>query len=97
MELRLISAFGLLVMIVLAWSMSSRKSLVPWRIVLGGLALQFTFAALILRTRYGRAFFDLLDRIFFRLYVDPLLLWDHSVRGGHLRSFDAKHVGDFGR
>lgn len=41
---RLISAFGLFVMMFLAWLMSSDRRRISWRVVLGGLAMQFTFA-----------------------------------------------------
>ncbi len=54
---RAISALGLVVMVLLAWGMSSRRGQLPWRIVLGGLVLQFAFAWLTLHTEPGRAFF----------------------------------------
>ena len=49
---RLVSLFGLFVMIGLAWLMSSHRRQVKPRIVFGGLLLQFLFAILILRA-YG--------------------------------------------
>jgi concentrative nucleoside transporter, CNT family len=61
---RLISALGILVFISLAWLMSSHKRRVSPRIILGGLALQFAFAAIILQTTYGSDFFSLLDSWF---------------------------------
>lgn len=54
---RAIAAFGLLVMILLAWLMSSNRRLFPWRVVLGGLVLQLAFAALILGTDFGNSLF----------------------------------------
>ncbi|MEM9660225.1 MAG: Na+ dependent nucleoside transporter N-terminal domain-containing protein, partial [Planctomycetota bacterium] len=45
---RLISFVGLLVMIGLAWLMSSHKRRFPWRVVAGGLGLQLALAAAIL-------------------------------------------------
>lgn len=57
----LISFLGILVFICLAWLMSSHKRRVSLRIIVGGLLLQFAFAAIILRTPYGSYFFDLLD------------------------------------
>ena len=60
---RLISAFGLFVMIGLAWLMSSHKRKVSVRIVVGGLFLQFTFAALIL-TGPGQVVFHALGNFF---------------------------------
>ena len=58
MSLRLISLLGLVVFIAVAWSMSSHRKLFPWRTVLWGLGLQFTFALLILQTPWGAAVFD---------------------------------------
>src|SRR5829696_10202401 len=48
---RLISFIGLFVMIGLAWSMSSNKRLFPWRVVIGGLILQFVFAGILFASR----------------------------------------------
>lgn len=64
---RLVSFFGLFVMIFLAWLMSSHKSKVSFRVIAGGLLLQFIFAALILRTGPGRAFFASVDAVFVAL------------------------------
>ena len=50
---RLISLFGLFVMIGLAWLMSSHKKRVSRRIIIGGLLLQFVFAGFILWTPPG--------------------------------------------
>ena len=61
---RLISALGIIVFLGLAWLMSSHKRRVSPRIIVGGLTLQFVFAAIILQTTYGSAFFDLLDKEF---------------------------------
>ncbi|HEX2476740.1 MAG TPA: nucleoside transporter C-terminal domain-containing protein, partial [Lacipirellulaceae bacterium] len=63
----LISAFGIVVFIGLAWLMSSHKRRFPWRVVIGGLVLQFTFAALILKTKLGLKFFASVDAVFNRL------------------------------
>jgi CNT family concentrative nucleoside transporter len=54
---RLMSLFGLFTMIMIAWALSSNRRRVNWRVVLGGLALQFLFALLILKTAPGRWFF----------------------------------------
>jgi CNT family concentrative nucleoside transporter len=64
---RFISFCGLFVMIGLAWLMSSHKRKFPWRVVIGGLALQLTFAFLILKTSPGRRFFDGVDGVFNKL------------------------------
>ena len=58
---------GLVVFIALAWLISENRSRFPWRTVGGGLALQFAFGWLILRTREGAWFFAGLDRAFRRL------------------------------
>ena len=55
---RCISLFGYLVILVLAWSMSSHRRRVPWRIVIGGTLLQFTLAFLVLKTELGRQLFQ---------------------------------------
>ena len=58
MQLRFISLLGLIVFLAIAWGLSSRRKLFPWHTVIWGLALQFTFALLILKTAPGRALFD---------------------------------------
>ncbi len=58
---RLISALGIVVFIFLAWLMSSHKTRVSPRIIIGGLLLQFSFAAFILQTSYGSRAFDIID------------------------------------
>lgn len=57
---RLISLFGLFVLIGLAWLMSSHKRRFPWRVVIGGLALQFAFGIVILKTEVGQVTFEAL-------------------------------------
>jgi CNT family concentrative nucleoside transporter len=61
---RLVSLLGLVTMIGLAWLMSSHKQRVPWRVVGGGLLLQFAFALLILKTAFGQATFAWLGDFF---------------------------------
>lgn len=58
MHLPFISALGLVTFLALAWSLSSHRKLFPWRMVLWGLGLQFTFALLILKTAPGRTMFN---------------------------------------
>lgn len=53
-----IAAFGYLVMIFLAWLMSSHRSRFPGRVVVGGTLLQVTFAWLTIKTASGRKFFQ---------------------------------------
>lgn len=42
------SAFGILVLLALAWAFSENRSRPPWRILLAGMALQFALAAALL-------------------------------------------------
>lgn len=58
MTLKLISVLGLVSFVALAWGLSSRKRLFPWRTVLWGIGLQFTLALLILKTAPGQAVFQ---------------------------------------
>ncbi len=69
---RVISAFGLFVMIGLAWLMSTHRRRFPWRVVLIGMVLQFVFAWLTLRTVPGRLLFDALGELFTKVldFVD---------------------------
>lgn len=46
---RLISVFGLFAMIAVAWLLSAHKRSFPWRVVLGGLLLQFAFGYALIR------------------------------------------------
>src|SRR5688572_30553548 len=47
---RLISLFGLVVIVACAWALSSDRRRFPWRTALWGLGLQFVFALFILKT-----------------------------------------------
>jgi len=69
---RLISLLGLFSMIGIAWAMSSYRRRVPWRIIGGGLLLQFVFALLILKTGPGQAIFLWMGDFFKQIlgYVD---------------------------
>lgn len=58
---------GLLVFPALAWAVSLDRRRFPWRTVLGGVALQASFAALILKTGFGRVVFGMTQRAFERL------------------------------
>src|SRR5687768_10458923 len=64
---RLISVLGIVVFIGLAWLMGSHKRRVSPRIIVGGLLLQFIFAAVILRTAWGSGAFDAVDFAFNKL------------------------------
>ncbi|MBP8129948.1 MAG: NupC/NupG family nucleoside CNT transporter [Candidatus Hydrogenedentes bacterium] len=64
MTLRLASLVGLGLMVGLAWLCSENRSRFSLRIVAWGIGLQFAFALLVLRTGFGRAFFDGVKRAF---------------------------------
>ena len=49
--------FGVALLVAGAWALSVNRRKIPWRIVLWGLALQFIFALLILRTPFGEGVF----------------------------------------
>jgi CNT family concentrative nucleoside transporter len=52
------SAFGLIVILGIAWSLSTDRRRINWRVVVLGTALQVVFALLILRTAAGERVFD---------------------------------------
>ncbi|MFG0267674.1 MAG: NupC/NupG family nucleoside CNT transporter [Rhodopirellula sp. JB055] len=54
---RLVCGLGIVVFVTLAWSISTDRRRFPWRIVIGGLMLQFTLAVLVLQTHLGRKTF----------------------------------------
>jgi CNT family concentrative nucleoside transporter len=57
MFLSLQSLFGILTFVVLAWLLSERRTAIPWRIVIGGLLLQFVLAGLLLWLPVFKQFF----------------------------------------
>ena len=48
MILSLQSLLGIVTFVALAWLLSERRSAIPWRVVTGGLLLQFALAAVLL-------------------------------------------------
>ncbi|HEY8483799.1 MAG TPA: nucleoside transporter C-terminal domain-containing protein [Longimicrobiales bacterium] len=54
---RLVSALGLVTLLVLAWLLSMDRRTIPWRVVLWGTALQFVFGVFILKTPVGERLF----------------------------------------
>ena len=58
MHLKLISLLGLFAMIGLAWACSLNRKRFPWRTVWTGLALQFIFALVVLKTEAGSRSFE---------------------------------------
>lgn len=65
---RFISVFGVAVIVGIAWLLSNNKKKINWRLVGAGLALQWVFALIILRTAPGKALFE-----FARVAVAKLL------------------------
>ena len=57
MQARMICLLGLVVFVALAWAISSDRKRFPWRVVVGGLFLQFVLGVLVLRTEPGRWLF----------------------------------------
>jgi len=55
---KMISVFGLVAFLAMAWLLSNNRRRFPWRTVLSGLGLQFAFAAFILKTRAGARVFE---------------------------------------
>ncbi|PIK16522.1 NupC/NupG family nucleoside CNT transporter [Halobacteriovorax sp. JY17] len=55
---RFISFFGLLCMILAAYLMSTSKKKVAWRTVVSGIGLQIFLGLIILKTSFGKAFFE---------------------------------------
>jgi CNT family concentrative nucleoside transporter len=53
----MIALLGMAVMLLIAWSLSNNRRLIPWRTVITGTALQFVFALFILRTWVGELIF----------------------------------------
>lgn len=54
---------GIVALLLFAWLLSSDRRRVPWKIVIGGLLLQWVLAYLILQTDAGRAVFDGIARV----------------------------------
>ncbi len=67
-----IAGFGLIVMVFLAWLLSSNRRLFPWRIVISGLILQLFLCQIVLGTEVGRMVFSGIGDFFTQLlsFVD---------------------------
>jgi CNT family concentrative nucleoside transporter len=61
------SAFGLVVLLVIAWAISENRRAVPWRIVLPGVALTLLLAALLLKVPPVQQFFLALNELLLAL------------------------------
>ena len=62
MEEKLISALGAIVFVGLAWVISYNRKKFPWKTVATGMALQFVFALLTLKTQVGKTIFSWAQR-----------------------------------
>lgn len=60
---RMISIVGLLVMLGLAWLLSSDRRRMDWRLIASGVALQFLLGAFILKTTWGKEAFNLAQMV----------------------------------
>lgn len=54
----MISAFGIVVILLITWAMSTNRKRFPWRTVLWGMILQFAFGIFILKTPIGLRLFQ---------------------------------------
>lgn len=55
---RLVSLFGLVVLLGVAYGLSDNRKIIKWRTVVAGVILQIVFGLFILKTSVGRAVFD---------------------------------------
>ncbi len=55
MRLRMISAMGMFVIVILAWLLSTNRRRISWQLVAKGLALQFLMALILFKTAWGNA------------------------------------------
>jgi len=58
---RLQSLLGIVLLLGLAWGLSTNRKIIPWRVILWGLGLQFFFAVLVLKTAPGEWLFAQLN------------------------------------
>ena len=59
--------FGLSVLIGIAWSLSSHRTRVDWRLVLSGIGLQLIFACIVILVPGGRDFFEYFAKFFVKI------------------------------
>ena len=64
LQLRLTSGFGLVMILCLAWALSSHRRVVPWRAIAGGLGLQFALAGMMFLTPAGGWFYEASNALF---------------------------------
>src|SRR5438067_13937588 len=89
MQLRLISALGLVAMVASAWLLSNKRKLFPWRTVIWGMILQFAFALFILKTPIGLRLFQgaqvLMDQLNAYAYSGAKMVFGPLADGEMLR------------
>ncbi len=74
-HLQMISCFGIVMMIFIAYLISVDRKPLNWRVVIWGVGLQFIFGFIVLKTPYGRAFFEYCNQ-------GVLALLDFQTEGG---------------
>ncbi len=57
MPANIMSILGIPILLLLAWSMSYNRRLIPWRVISWGLGLQFVLALILLKTPWGQTVF----------------------------------------
>ena len=62
-EARARAAVGLVLLVLVAWLLSTDRRRISWRLVAWGIGLQVTFALLVLRTPVGVAAFDAINHV----------------------------------
>jgi len=60
-------AFGLFVLVGIAWSISRNKKAIDWKLVASGIGLQLLFAIIVIIVPGGRDVFDVISRIFVQI------------------------------
>ncbi len=77
--------FGLAVLISIAWAFSSNKQSVDWKQIVAGVSLQIVFAVIVIMVPGGRAFFDVISRIFIKI-IDFALIGAQFIFGDLARA-----------
>lgn len=61
------SILGLVVMVFIAFLLSRNRKAIPWKTVFWGIILQFALAIVVLKTAFGRTFFEGMNHIIMKL------------------------------
>lgn len=86
---RILPVFGLLLMLGIAYALSTNRRAVAWKTVLGGIVGQILFGIIILKTKWGRWIFDFLKNA-----VQAIL--DFSVEGAKFIFGPLADMNEFG-